>query len=132
MPQQEPRTAPDTQPEETVAPENPPTAVVHSSARSAALVTFLGGILLVFLLFGAILLFWKATDRPGDRSPGGAPIGTSGEPRSEETHGGFEPAPSHESTDRELEYRGVDEPNQRPTPGLTQQQDGNQQKDRND
>ena len=106
MPQQQGGESPERSYAETVAPENPPAAVVRPEARSAALVTFLGGIVLLFLLIGAALIFWKVTDRPGDDG-GPAPIGTMGEPRSKEAPGGFEPAPQPGSTREELEYRGA-------------------------
>jgi hypothetical protein len=112
--------------DETVAPENPPAAVVQPEARSAALVTFLGGIVLLFLLIGAVLVFWKATDRPGDDG-GPAPIGTTGEPRSQDAPGGFDPAPQPDNTRDELESRGVDRPKQGPMPGLTS--DGQKKED---
>ena len=109
-------------PDETSAPQNPPNSVTRPVVRTAALVTFLGGIVLVFLLVGAALLFWKATDQStirGDRSEDPAAVGTTGEPRSNEAPGGFNPDPSHGSTSRELEYRGVNEPTTGPTSGLT-------------
>jgi hypothetical protein len=103
MPQQ-PGT-PEPQYDETVAPENPPAAVVQPQARSAALVTFLGGIVLLFILIGAVLVFWKATDRPGDDG-GPPPIGTSGEPRSQDAPGGSNPTPTPDNTREEIEDRG--------------------------
>jgi hypothetical protein len=111
--------------DETTDPHNPPEAVVNRTARSAALVTFLGGIVLVFLLVAAVLLFWKATDRPGtpgDRSvvgTAGERNDTTGERTRERTPGGFEPAPGHDNTRGELEFRGVNEPATGPNPALT-------------
>lgn len=115
---------PDLDYDETTDPQNPPNAVVRPQARTAALVTFLGGIILFFVLFGAGLLFWTVTDRMSDdelREP--SAVGTSGEPRSDTAPGGFDPAPEHGSTDSELEYRGVGEPTQGPMPGLTTDKD---------
>jgi hypothetical protein len=110
---------------ETTEPQNPPNAVVKPQARTAALVTFLGGIILFFVLFGAGLLLWTATHRPGSdelREP--SAVGTSGET----TPGGFDPAPEHGNTRSELEYRGVDEPTQGPMPGLTSDRHDNAEK----
>jgi hypothetical protein len=104
--------------EETVAPENPPNAVLRPAARTAALVTFLGGIVLLFVLIGAVLFYWKVADRPGDDGRP-ASIGTTGEPRSDEAPGGFDPTPDADNTRDELKHKGVDEPKQGPTPGLT-------------
>lgn len=109
MPQRDTDGGPDRHLDETVDPNNPPNAVTRPAARTAALVTFLGGIVLVFLLVGAMLLFWKATDRPGTRAgerEDPAAVGTTGEPRETETPGGFDPAPTPNSTEDELEYRG--------------------------
>ena len=124
--------------DETTDPHNPPQAVVNSGARSAALVTFLGGIVLVFLLVAAVLVFWKLTDRPGtpgDRNVVGTAgerndmTGTTGErPRNDRTPGGFDPAPGHDNTRGELEFRGVNEPATGPNPPLTRD-DANEKKD---
>jgi hypothetical protein len=111
--------------EETTDPHNPPAAVVKPQARTAALVTFLGGIILFFVLFGAALLFWTITSRTsGDELREPAAVGTSGE-RFETKPGGFDPAPEHGSTSSELEYRGVDEPTTGPMPGLTSDNEKN-------
>jgi hypothetical protein len=99
---------------ETTAPENPPNSVVRPAGR-AALVTYLGGIVVLFLLFGAAFAYWTVTDkriapRDGDLPRDPSAIGTSGErtPR-EGTPGGFDPAPSFDRTRDELEYRGSTE-----------------------
>lgn len=106
--------------DETTDPHNPPNAVVKPQARTAALVTFLGGIILFFVLFGAGLLFWTLTSRPsGDELREPSAVGTGGNERFETKPGGFDPAPEHGSTTSELEYRGVDRPTQGPMPGLT-------------
>ena len=100
--------------DETVAPENPPSAVVRPAARSAVLVTFLGGIVLLFLIVGAALLFWTLTDRAGstaDERGEPAAVGTTGD---DAEPGGFDPAPQHGDTESELEFRGVNEEPQRP------------------
>lgn len=92
---------------------NPPESVLRPRVRTAALVTFVGGIVLVFLLVGAVLLFWRATDRPGTRGDARedpAAVGTTGEPREGSSPGGFSADPKPGSPQDELEYRGVGEP----------------------
>ena len=110
---------------ETNEPQNPPNAVVKPQARTAALVTFLGGIILFFVLFSAALLFWTITNRRADELREPSAVGTSG---SETTPGGFDPTPEHGSTSRELEHRGVGEPTQGPMPGLRSDKDESSQK----
>jgi hypothetical protein len=96
-----------TQHDDLNRPGLPPDVVLRPGVRSATLMTFLGGIVLLFLLVGAALLFWVATDRVGEiEGDEPAAVGTSGEPRSHESPGGFDPAPSHEDTREELDYRG--------------------------
>lgn len=61
-------------------PGNPPEVVLRPGVRKAVLMTFLGGIILLFLLIGAALLYWVATDRPGEiEGDEPAAVGTSGE-----------------------------------------------------
>ena len=91
--------------------DNPPNAVLRPATRAAALLTFLGGIVLVFLLVAAMLIFWRVIARPGtraDRPENPKAVGTSGtgEPRSTASPGGFDPAPRPDSTEDELEDRG--------------------------
>jgi hypothetical protein len=109
--------------DETVAPENPPNAVVEPEARRIALWTYFGIIVGFFVIVGGAFLFWSGAGRgpwadDGRIDPDA--VGTSGErmPR-ESTPGGFDPAPEPRSTAAELEYRGAGEPAQRPTPGLS-------------
>jgi hypothetical protein len=108
--------------DETVAPSNPPSAVVQPEARRTALRTYLGILVGFFLVVGGALLFW-AGNRPGpaadDARIDADAVGTSGErmPR-ESTPGGFDPSPEPGSTAAELEFRGAGEPRQGPMPGL--------------
>lgn len=111
--------------DETQMPENPPNAVLRPRARRAAVGTFLGGIILLFLIVGAALLFWKATDRSGgqaDEREDPAAVGTMGRPQSTTLPGGFDPGPNHADTKSEMEYRGVDEAPQGPLPALTSEE----------
>ena len=85
--------------EETTAPDNPPNSVMRPAVRRAAVVTYLGGIVVLFLLFAAALAYWTVTDkriapRDGDMPREPSAVCTSGErtPR-EGAPGGFDPAP---------------------------------------
>lgn len=109
--------------DETTRPSNPPNSVVRPAVRRTAVRAYIGILVVTFLIVGAALLFWAPRD--GNRLPDGqgtpspTSVGTSGErmPR-EGTPGGFEPAPDHDSTRSELEYRGAGERPQGPMPGL--------------
>ena len=95
--------------DETVAPQNPPNSVVRPAVRRTALATFLGGIIVMFLIVAGAFVYFTASDEPGGSGNPTDPtaVGTSGErmPR-EGTPGGFDTDPSFGSTRDELEYRG--------------------------
>ena len=95
--------------DETVAPQNPPNSVTRPAVRRAAVTTYLGGIIVVFLLAAGAFVYFTVIDKPGGTGNAGDPtaVGTSGErmPR-EGTPGGFDPAPGFKNTGDELEYRG--------------------------
>ena len=103
----------DKQYEETVDPKNPPNSVLKPEVRKATLSVFLGGIILLFVIIAAALIFWRASYRhidpdPGQRDPQ-AEIGTAGERSAGiDQPGGFNPEPRPGSTRDELEYRGSD------------------------
>jgi hypothetical protein len=103
------------------APAHPPYSVTRPAVRRAALFTYLGGIVVVFLIVAAAFMYWAASDRRV--APSGPPeadaIGTSGDrmPR-EGTPGGFDPGPDPSSTRSEIEFRGGGEPPQGTMPGL--------------
>src|SRR5688500_9197150 len=94
---------------ETVAPQNPPNSVVRPAVRRRALVTVLGGIIVMFVIVAGAFVYFTASDEPGgSRNPTDpTAVGTSGErmPR-EGTPGGFDTDPSFGSTRDELKYRG--------------------------
>ena len=99
---------PERQYDETVAPQNPPNSVVRPAVRRATLGTFLGGIIVVFVIAAGAFVYWTAIDRVDDRQRADpSAVGTSGErmPR-EGAPGGFDPDPSFDSTRDELEFRG--------------------------
>jgi hypothetical protein len=107
---------------DTVAPSNPPNAVVNRHARRTALWTYLGIIAGFFVVVGAAFLFWVGTGAgplDDDNRFDPSAVGTSGErlPR-EGTPGGFDPTPAHGNTESELEFRGAGEPAQGPMPAL--------------
>lgn len=96
--------------EETVDPKNPPNSVLQPAARRATLATFVGGIVVFFLIVGAALVYWNASNRridpdPGLRDADAREVGTAGEP----TPGGGSADPSPGSTRDELQFRGGDD-----------------------
>ena len=109
---------------ETTDPRNPPNSVLRPVARRSAVWTYVGGIVAVFVVVGAMYAYWSITDRGGDNEldvsePPAVGTGGSGEPARAETPGGFEPVPEHDSTRDEIEFRGGDGRSQGPMPGLT-------------
>jgi len=93
---------------ETVAPQNPPNSVVAPEVRRATLSTFLGGIIVVFVLAAGAFVYFTVIDKTNDAGAADpSAVGTSGErmPR-EGTPGGFDPAPSFDSTRDEIDSRG--------------------------
>jgi len=97
--------SPERRDDETAAPQNPPSSVTRPTVRRAALATYLGGIIVVFVLAAGAFVYFTITDKRGPGDP--TAVGTSGErmPR-EGTPGGFDPAPGFDSTRDELEFRG--------------------------
>jgi hypothetical protein len=86
--------------EETVDPKNPPNSVLRPEVRGATISTFLGGIVVFFLVIGAALIYWKTSGRnidpdPGQRDRESEYIGTTGSP---------DPRPGN--TSDELKFRG--------------------------
>jgi hypothetical protein len=109
----------DRQYDETVDPKNPPNSVLQPAARTAALTSYLGGIVVLFVIIGLALVYWNASGRriaqdPGLRAAGeardNAEIGTAGErdPNLSSPGGGSaDPRPG--DTSDELEFRGADD-----------------------
>jgi hypothetical protein len=96
--------------EETGNPKNPPNSVLQPAARRATVATFVGGIVVFFLIVGVALVYWNASNRridpdPGLRETDGQEIGTAGE----RTPGGGSADPSLDSPRDELEFRGGDD-----------------------
>jgi hypothetical protein len=105
--------------EETTDPKNPPNSVLDPQARRATVTTFLGGIVVFFLIVGAALVYWNASTRRIDPDPGlrdaerGGEVGTGGD--RDDSPGGFDPAPRPDSPQDELDDRGnIGAPSPRP------------------
>jgi hypothetical protein len=113
--------------EETTDPRNPPNSVVNDGVRSAALRSYLGPIVVLFVVVGIALLYWA------NRSPvipdvdDRQQIGTSGADSDshdvigergnrDDTPGGFDPDPRPGSTAEEIESRSGN-PDQPAFPG---------------
>lgn len=107
--------------EETTDPKNPPNSVINPSVRGTALRSYLGPLLVFFLIVGIGLIYWA--NRPplvtGDQD--GQQIGTSGDSTDrldavgergnrDDTPGGIDPTGRPDSTTDELRNRGVDQP----------------------
>lgn len=121
MPQHDPYDGAEHRYDETLEPQNPPNSVLRPAVRRTAVWTYVGVIAAVFILVGAALVFWTASDRSlRDDTVEPSAVGTSGErmPR-DGAPGGFEPAPKPGSTRSEIEYRGGGEQPQGPMPGLS-------------
>jgi hypothetical protein len=106
---------------ETVAPSNPPNAILHPAVRRKVLGASLGLILALCVAVGAALVFWATLEfspTSHDRIDPSA-VGTSGErmPR-EQTPGGLNPDPRPDDIEDELEFRGVHQPSRDSVPGL--------------
>ena len=79
---------------------NPPASVVNKGVRTAALLSYLGPLLVFFVIVGFALIYWanRAPVRPISRT------------RSRSARAASDPAPRPDSTADELKYRGGDSP----------------------
>jgi hypothetical protein len=102
--------------DETRHPDNPPNSVLSRPARNAALWSYLGPVIVLFVIVGVALIYWSNRGPSvAEREGHDQAVGTSGET----TPGGFNPDPKPSSTRDELERRGgVNDPAQGPMPGL--------------
>jgi hypothetical protein len=102
--------------EETTDPKNPPNSVINPSVRRTALRSYLGPLVVFFLVVGIGLMYWA--NRPplvsGDQD--GRQVGTSGDSddridivgergNRDDTPGGTNPEPRPDSTAAEIENR---------------------------
>ena len=90
--------------DEITDPRNPPQVLLKPEARRAALWSYLGPVIALFIVAGAAMLYWVSRGPlPHDaRSDEGA-IGTVGR----DAAGGGDPQGPFRSTEDELKYRGV-------------------------
>lgn len=101
--------------DETQHPDNPPNSMLSRPARRRALVSYLGPVIVLFLIVGFGLMYWSARDANRVERPKAEGVGTSGG----STPGGFDPQPRPDSTRDEIERRGgVDDPAQGPSAAL--------------
>jgi hypothetical protein len=100
--------------EDTEAPRNPPNAVTNRDARRQALWSYLGPIIILFVIIGIAMIYW-ARREPGrtndDRTLNPA-IGTTGERLGDENQSGYpqdggDPNRRPANTADELKYRGA-------------------------
>ena len=119
--------------EETTDPRNPPSSVLNEGVRSAALRSYLGPLIVFFVVAGIALLYWAnrgpvvpdADDRQqiGTSGPDDAGRDVVGERGNrEDTPGGTDPGPRPGSTAGEIEFRGGN-PDQPAFPGTQRRAD---------
>lgn len=92
------------------APQNPPNSVVNPRVRRAAFWTYLGPLLILFLVVGVALVYWtgRTPEGDGDDEPIPEARGTTGEqPQSRETPGGHNPDRRPDNAREEEKFRGV-------------------------
>ena len=110
----EPRDPRDPQYAETEHPRNPPQAVLNPGARGTALKSYLGPIVVLFVIIGLALIYWARRDpgRDFDDNSLNPTTGTTGErlkdgdPSRDLNQGGGDPASQPDSTKDELKDRG--------------------------
>ena len=87
-------------------PENPPQVLLRPEVRRAALMSYLGPVIALFVIIGLALIYWAnrgpVEPDPNDRVADA--IGTIGG----RSAGGSDPAPDFDRTRDELAYRGGD------------------------
>ena len=85
-------------------PENPPQVLLRPEVRRAALMSYLGPVIALFVIIGLALIYWAnrgpVEPDPNDRVADA--IGTIGG----RSAGGFDPTPDFDRTRDELAYRG--------------------------
>jgi len=104
--------------EDTVDPRNPPNSVTNRDVRGAALKSYLGPVVALFVIVGLALVYWanrgpvynETTDRTSIGTSGdGSDINAIGERGNDtDTPGGFDPQNRPGSTRDEIDRRGGD------------------------
>jgi hypothetical protein len=89
--------------DEITDPNNPPRVLLRPGARRAALWSYLGPVIALFVIVGVAMIYWmnrgpSASDVRVDE----AAVGTVGR----DSPGGGDPNPAFKSPDDELKYRG--------------------------
>ena len=119
--------------EETTDPKNPPNSVINPSVRSTALRSYLGPLVVFFLIVGIGLLYWANRPPLVTGAQDGQLIGTSGDANDridaigergnrDDTPGGTNPEPRPDSTAAEIESR-AGKPDPPDFPGVRQDMD---------
>jgi hypothetical protein len=93
--------------EETVDPKNPPNSVLAPEVRNATLTTFLGGIVVFFLIVTAALVYWRTSGDSINPDPGLREGEEAAAERRDEV--GTAGDPSLNDTRDEIRYRGGDD-----------------------
>ena len=89
--------------DEITDPHNPPRVLLKPESRRAALWSYLGPVIALFVIMGVALVYWvNHNPAARDARTDGAAIGTVGR----DSPGGGDPQPPFTSTDDELKYRG--------------------------
>ena len=89
--------------DEITDPHNPPRVLLEPESRRAALWSYLGPVIALFVIVGVALVYWLGRGpAAGNARTDGAAIGTVGR----ESPGGGDPQPPFNSTADELKYRG--------------------------
>jgi len=90
--------------DEITDPHNPPQVLLKPEARRAAVWSYLGPVIALFVIAGVAMIYWMNRG-PGTRDAGAdqAAIGTVGR----DAPGGGDPQGPFKSTDDELKYRGA-------------------------
>jgi len=85
-------------------PKNPPQSVLRPEARRAALMSYLGPVVVLFAVVGIALIYWsnRGPVLPDERDAREA-VGTAGSA----TPGGTDPGPRFGKTSDEFEHRGA-------------------------
>lgn len=104
----------DQQRSETVHPDNPPRAVTDPKLRKTGVFAvpgmfyYMAPIAIVILILIMAMMFWSSRD---DVNEGAVPTTGIGQeaPAHQDTPGGFNPDPRHDTTQDEREYRGGDQ-----------------------
>src|SRR5688572_5222804 len=90
--------------DEITDPHNPPEVLLKPEARRAAVWSYLGPVVALFVIAGVAMLYWISRGpAPNDARTDDAAIGTVGR----DSPGGGDPQGPFNSTEDELKYRGA-------------------------